>query len=398
MIDVNKIYIIKTKKHIFLAWSFLLISLAFSVTSLAAQNFSVKANHTALSKKVIFISPDVAGNPYWDFVSNTMHKAAQDFGMELHILHTSRHDVHDYSQLINQINNIKKPDFLIYVYQYKLGKKLLEYGEQNQIKSFIINTNISEAERKTIGRPTEIFKYWIGHSYASLSDISFELSKKAYSLAKPLTKLKADKNVYGIVLSGSRDSDLASQWNYGASKAEGELDDFKIKQTVYTSFNAEIGYEKAKKLLLRYPDVSVIISMDENVARSAIKAAEELGRKPGKDIFIAGSASLLPTFNMVEQRKLLASYALSVWFGVHAISYLYDYTLNRNRLEKEFTYNFAETDIVYREIPHYRQIIAEETWRNIDYRYFSLAYSPNSEKYDFSLKAFKAAIMRDSTK
>ncbi len=209
--------------------------------------------------KVVFISPDSIGNPYWDFVSNTMLKAANDLGIQLKIIHTSRHDVHDESILLNKLSKIEKPNYLIYVYQFNLGNKLLEYGEKNQIKSFVINTNISEAEHTKIGRPTEKYKYWIGHSYADLSSIATQLTKKAYNLAKPLHKFKDDKNVYGIVLSGSRDSDLANQWDQGAMKADNELDDYKIKQTVYTGFNVKIGYEKAKGLLRRYPEVSVIL-------------------------------------------------------------------------------------------------------------------------------------------
>ncbi len=374
-------------------WFGLTTSLIFSGDCLSTKKFnnSLLTNNKPL--KVVFISPDVRGNPYWDFVSNTMRKAALDFGMQLTILYTTRHDVHDYSLLIDHISQLDKPDFLIYVYQYKLGKKLLEYGEQHHIKSFVINTNIAEDQRQHIGRPAEKYKYWIGHSYANLSDISFALSKKAYNLAKPSTQTKVDKQVFGIVLSGSRDSDLAFQWNHGARQAAREFDDFHIKQTVYTSFNPNIGYEKAKKLLQRYPDVSVIISIDENVALAAITAAEELGRTPGEDIFIAGSASLLPTFDMAEQKKLLASYALSVWFGVHAIVYIHDYNVNIYNQEKEFTYNFADTNMLPSQIPTYRKIIAEQTWKNIDYRRFSLAFSPHLQSYDFSLQAFEKAML-----
>ena len=342
--------------------------------------------------KVVFISPDSIGNPYWDFVSNTMLKAANDFGMQLKIIHTSRHDVHDASPLLNKIK-MEKPDYLIYVYQYNLGNKLLAFGENNKIKSFVINTNISEADYKKIGRPTEKYKHWIGHSYADLSNIATQLTKKAYNLAKPLNKFKDDKNVYGIVLSGSRDSDLANQWDQGAMKADSELDDYQIKQTVYTGFNVEIGYEKAKGLLRRYPDVSVILSLDESIALSAIKAAEELGRKPGKDIFIAGSASLLPTFNMAEKEKIVATYSLSMWFGVHSIVYLYDHHLKLNGSEREFTYNFDDTVISHVQLPIYRKMLSKSTWKNIDYRNFSLAFSPHLSEYDFSVQAFERAIM-----
>jgi ABC-type sugar transport system substrate-binding protein len=374
-------------------WLGLIVSLIFSGDCLSTKKFNDSLSTYKQPLKVVFISPDARGNPYWDFVSNTMRKAVQDFGMQLTILYSSRHDVHDYSLLINHISRLDKPDFLIYVYQYKLGKKLLEYGEQNHIKSFVINTNIGEEQRQQIGRPTEKYKNWIGHSYANLSDISFALSKKAYNLAQPLTQIKEDKQVYGIVLSGSRDSDLALQWNHGVRQAAREFDDFHIKQTVYTSFNPDIGYDKAKKLLQRYPNVSVIVSIDENVALAAIKAAVELGRTPGEDIFIAGSASLLATFDMAEKNKLLASYALSMWFGVHAIVYIHDYNLNRYNQEKEFTYNFADTDMLPSQIPTYRKIIAEQTWKNIDYRPFSLAFSPHLQGYDFSLQAFEKAML-----
>jgi hypothetical protein len=370
-----------------LTFMILTTSILFNTGTLHAKTVSTNPI------KVTFISPDVKGNPYWDFVTNTMLQAANNFGIQLKVIHTNRHDLHDESILLTKLSKMEKPDYLIYVYQYNLGKRLLEFGEKNQINSFILNTNISEVDYKKIGRPTEKYKFWIGHSYADLSNISAHLSKKVYNLAKPLNNFKGDKNVYGIVLSGSRDTDVASQWNHGAIQADNELDDYQIKQIVYTNFNADKGYEKAKGLLQRYPEISVILSLDETVALSAIKAAEEVGRKPGEDIFIAGSASLLPTFKMMEEKKLVATYALSMWLGVHSIVYLYDQHLELNHSEKEFTYNYDDTVISTNQIPTYLKMISEDRWKNIDYRSFSYAFSPQLRKYDFSIQAFERAMI-----
>jgi hypothetical protein len=101
----------------------------------------------------------------------------------------------------------------------------------------------------------------------------------------------------------------------------------------------------------------------------------------------------MATFDMAEQKKLLASYALSIWFGVHAIVYLHDYNSNQYDQAKEFSYNFADTDMLTSQIPTYRKIIATNTWQNIDYLRFSLAFSPHLHNYDFSLYAFEKAML-----
>ncbi len=77
---------------------------------------------------------------------------------------------------------------------------------------------------------------------------------------------------------------------------------------------------------------------------------------------------------------------------MQAIVFLYDYDQKAYNQGKEFTYNFAVTDIQYSEIASYRKIIAENTWKHINYRNFSLTYSPHLSTYDFSLKAFEKAI------
>ncbi len=77
---------------------------------------------------------------------------------------------------------------------------------------------------------------------------------------------------------------------------------------------------------------------------------------------------------------------------MQAIVFLYDYVQKAYNQEKEFTYDFAETDIQYNEIASYRKIIAETTWKHLDYRNFSLTYSPHLSTYDFSLKAFEKAM------
>ena len=78
---------------------------------------------------------------------------------------------------------------------------------------------------------------------------------------------------------------------------------------------------------------------------------------------------------------------------MHAIVYIHDYNLNIYNQEKEFTYNFADTNMLPSQIPTYRKIMAEQTWKNIDYRRFSLAFSPPLQGYDFSLQAFEKAML-----
>jgi len=370
---------------------FLLVLISFTLILVQCSKVEAKG-HTQNNINVVFINPSSVGNPYWDFISNTMEKAASDFGMNLKVLNTDRQDLHNAQPLIHALNSMEKPDYLIYIYQQRLGIKLLEFAEKNQIKSFILNTGISDKDRIKIGKPTEVYKYWIGHSYPNLADVAYQLSNDAYSLAK--RKLKAENNngIYSVVMSGSRDTDVSKQWNEGAQRSSAEIDDYHIKQIIYTDFDASKGYEQIKKLLVRYPEVSVFMSVDENVAMSAIRAAQEVGRKPGEDIFITCSAALQPALEMVALDKLTASYALSIWSGVYSIIYLNDYHQGIISAQKERVYNYSDTIISQDEIPIYHKIMSKSIWQHIDYKVFSGNRTEGSTKYDFSAQAFKRAL------
>ncbi len=370
---------------------FLLLLLSFTLVLVLFSKVEAK-DQTQNNINVVFINPSNVGNPYWDFISNTMEKAASDFGMNLKILNTDRQELHNAQPLLDALSSLEKPDYLIYIYQQKLGLKLLEFAEKNKIKSFILNTSISQKERMKVGKPTEHFKFWIGHSYPNLADVSYQLSQETYRLAKSKLLSEKNKNIYSVVLSGSRDTDVSKQWNDGAYLSSEENDDYHIKQIVYTDFKVKKGYDQIKRLLIRYPEVSVFMSVDENVAMSAIKASQEIGRKPGEDIFIACSAALQPALDMVEKKKLIASYALSIWSGVYSIVYLNDYHKGLVPSQNELTYNYSDTIISPDEISIYRKIMSKNLWQNIDYQYFSLNNQLTSTEYDFSAQAFERAL------
>lgn len=374
------------KYKAFLDLSIFLLVFFFNSSNIQAQTPTVNKIN------IVFINPSSEENPYWDFISKTMKKAARDFGMNLQIIKANRHRIHNAEPLLKTLEAMDKPDYLIYIYQEKLGVKLLEFAEKNKIKSFILNTSISDKDKVKVGKPTEIYKYWIGHSYPNLVDIAARLSQETYNLAKRNVLIKKDKKIYSVVLSASRDTDIANQWNNGVKLTSNNIDDYQIKQIVYSDFDDKKGYEQTKKLLIRYPEVSVIMSVDENVALSAIKAAEELGRKPGKDIFIASAVTQPQALDMVENKNLTASYALSIWSGVYSMVYLYDYHNGRITDIKALEYSYSNNSITPDEISTYRKIMLDNLWQHIDYRYFSHTYSLDSNEYDFSAYAFERAL------
>jgi len=379
----KKSYKPQALQRLFLLVFFIVI---FLLTISTSQAQTAKVNDI----NVVFINPDNKGNPYWAFISNTMKKAAKDFGIKLHIINTDRHHLHNSEPLFTKLRSMEKPDYLIYIYQQKLGIKLLEFAEKNQIKSFILNTSISKKDSIKVGKPTEKFKFWIGHSYPKLADVALQLSQEAYKLAKH--KQLKEKNIYSVVLSGSRDTDVASQWDHGAMLSSQGLDDYQVRQIVYSDFNSRKGYQQMKRLLVRYPETSVVMSVDENVTLSAIRAAEELGRRPGEDIFFASSVALHPSLEMVKNNKLIASYALSIWSGVYSIVYLYDYHQGIISSTQELTYNYADTIISHDEIETYDKIMSDNLWQTIDYKSFSRSFSAETTKYDFSAQAFDRAL------
>ena len=85
--------------------------------------------------RVIFLNPgdpdDRGAGPYWRLVSDSMHRAAQVFGMQLEIIYAER----DHLQMLRLAEEVAKradgPDYIIIVNEKLAGPQMLNTLSQN---------------------------------------------------------------------------------------------------------------------------------------------------------------------------------------------------------------------------------------------------------------------------
>ena len=60
-------------------------------------------------------------------------------------------------------------------------------------------------------------------------------------------------------------------------------------------FSAEVGYQAAKRLLLRTPDLTAIFAISDSIAIGAMRAFRDMGLHTPRDISLVGFDGIVPT-------------------------------------------------------------------------------------------------------
>lgn len=239
--------------------------------------------------RVLFVNPTWPGHPHWQRITETMLKAANEFGIELEVIYAGYEDRNKrlaYRDLVLSASRQKpRPDYVVFMFYKSVGTETLAALETAKIHSFTINTPIPDNERESIGYPQEYFKYWLGH-------IAPDDKLVGAQLAIDLLAQVADNHspaavpVEGLGLTGDWLSSAAQDRKSGL-QAIAKPEQLKIRQIVPASWDEEIARSKTRTLLKRYPHVRYIWCASDTMALGAIAALKDL-KVWQQDYFIIG--------------------------------------------------------------------------------------------------------------
>lgn len=345
-----------------------------------AEAQAASASKAGRSASVVFLNPGYSTEPFWVGYSDFMQAAADDLGMQLQIVYGERDSKRLLVQARRVLESPQRPDYLLFVNEEYVGPQLLRLFAASPIKLFSLHSTLTPEQQQIVGGTREHYRNWIGSLVPNDEEAG-------YLMAKALIAKRGGRPGVMLAFSGVRHTPSATLRENGLKRALAEHAEIKLQQLVYGEWARQRAYEQAQALLQRYPEANLVWSANDEMAFGAMRAAQELGRQPGRDL----SFSALNNSEEVLQARI--SGRLCVLVGGHftlggwAMVMLHDYHAGKDfvgRGGKDRVaplFSLLDDRLAARlakrlQVPGY----------GLDFRRFSAVYRPGIEDYSFSLE------------
>jgi ABC-type sugar transport system substrate-binding protein len=348
--------------------------------------------------KVTLFVPDPPGSsPFWEQTIKIMHAAAEDLNVDLTVVYSHSNSYSLKKDGLKALNDPDKVDFFLTGYWTSSTQFHLQRAERLGIRSFIFNSGVAPGERAEMGRPRGKYKYWIGQVTPDDLQASYFLADILVNKAKAAGKA-VDGKVHMIALGGwGSKNKIEEDRHDGLRKRIKEQNDAMLDEYILTGWSKETAYNELIEKLKKHQNVSAIWSAGGPMALGAVKAAENLGMVPGKDIFIGGFDWGLDGIQAIIDGKMVVTLGSHFLEGVKALILIHDYHYGIDFADDPGVETLSQLQPITEDnAKAYLDILQKLDWREIDFKRFSKKHNTKLETYDLSLDALLASMEQNS--
>ena len=148
--------------------------------------------------KVAFLIP--GPSPFWDETTNFMQEAANDLKVELQVFSAESNQYKMHQQLEKIVSGPEKIDAAVFQNFKKMAPNLISLAERNKINTFLFNSPISPEDE--VGKPREVYKYWLGEMLPDDTGTSEKLTNILIEEAQNKELIGQDGKVHLIGIAG----------------------------------------------------------------------------------------------------------------------------------------------------------------------------------------------------
>ena len=333
---------------------------------------------------VVFLNPGKSTEVYWLSYTQFMQAAADDLGIDLQVLYAEREPQRMLEQARVVLHGAQPPDYLLFVNEQYAGPEILRLSKGTPVKLFAVSSTLTPDQQQLIGQSREKYPNWIGSLVPNDEEAGYIMASGLITQA-----LQADPQavVQMLAFSGIKQTPAAQLRERGLQRALSEHPQVRLQQLVNSAWNRQRAYEQAQILLPRYPDVSLIWAANDEMAFGVMRAAQELGKTPGQDLWFSALN------NSPEVLQARIDQRVSVLVGGHftaggwALVLLHDYHAGLD---------FAERGGKDRHDPLFMRLDKPQAKRlltriqgkgyQLDFQRFSAVNRPQMRDYAFSLQ------------
>lgn len=224
----------------------------------------------AQAASVVFLNPGFSSERFWVDYSAFMQDAADDLGMQLHVLYGERDPQTILANARLVLQRSEKPDYLVFVNEQYLGPQILRLYADSGIKLFALHSTLTPEQQSRLGGSREKYRNWIGSLVTNDEEAGYLMAKALIELA-PQGEL--------VAFSGVKQTPSATLREEGLRRALAEHPHVRLRQLLYGEWKEQRAYEQAKALLPRYPHLDLVWAANDEMTFGAMRAAQEQGRQ-----------------------------------------------------------------------------------------------------------------------
>ncbi|MBF0187805.1 MAG: ABC transporter substrate-binding protein [Magnetococcales bacterium] len=332
------------------------------------------------------------GQAFWELHKAFTLAAARDLNVDI-TTYWSAKDQHLYERQLNAAatgEDLRKPaDGLIFVNMKKQGRRILGAIERNAVPAML---NVDLLDHAEFGKPRERYRHWIGEMQVDEEEAGYILATRLIREARQRGMVSEDGKVHLIAISGHVADHLTHLRTGGLKRAVEEDPGVVLEQIFHTKFwSREEGRKLVRTGLRRYPQATVVWSINDGVALGVIEGAKAVGRTPGSDLLTGGMDWVMEGLDAVAKGESLLSVGGMFMHGGWSVVLLYDYLHGNDfRVDEGVVLKTANGVLDSENVAQYLALFADGNWDKVDFRRFSKVLNPEMERYDFS----HAAILR----
>lgn len=348
------------------------------------------AQADANQKSILFVNPGYEDKGFWKSVTDTMRAAADHFGYQIEVVSGDRKWPLMTSRGLDAIRNTSA-DYIILVNEHQQAPVLMKAAEERNIPYILLLNGLTKEQEKKWGGPREKLKHWLG-------TITPDNEIAGYEMAKSLEEKARDLGLLGdrislLTLAGDFKTPASISRLAGLDRALASSPSLIETRRLTVNWSEREAYERTK-IYLRAADVSAVWAANDNIAKGAMRAIQEAGGTPGKDVVIAGLNWSKEGIKCVIDGGMTLTHGGHFLAGAWVIVLLHDYDRNRDFADISKHLTFPMSAITPENAAAYLSHFRDEDWSKIDFSHFSRSENKSLRHYGFNLQNLLKAVER----
>ncbi|WP_285421673.1 ABC transporter substrate-binding protein [Pseudomonas sp. efr-133-TYG-23] len=236
----------------------------------------------AQATSVVFLNPGKSTETFWVDYAQFMQAAAKDLGLELRVRYAERETHNTLVQAREALQGDKRPDYLVLVNEQYVAPQILRMAQGSGVKLLLVNNALTASQAQWLEAQTDVDE--IGTLVAEDDTAGYLMLNDLLRQHGPVVP---GHTLDLLAFSGAQHTPAAQLREQGLHRALAEHPEVRLRQLVYGEWSRERAFEQATQLFKRYPRTALVWSANDEMALGAMRALQNSGRTPGKDVLFS---------------------------------------------------------------------------------------------------------------
>jgi len=332
--------------------------------------------------RVTFINPGGKAG-FWGEVSETMSAAARDLDIDLEILHADRKPYGMEELLQERLRAGDLPDYFVFVNEHQAGARLMQLLAGHPSKVLFLLNKLSPKQKLILEKRHIDLRNIVASIVPDNETAGYETAEFLFEETRKMHP--SGKDIRLLALTGDTVTPAGIDIELGLMRAVADNRDVRLLHAIPVQWNEEVAYARAERMLAKGP-IDAIWGASDEIALGAIRAVEEAGLQPGKDVLFTGINWSSRAMKAVSERKMLMSHGGHIFAGAWSMVMLHDYHHKTVDGAMFVDVYFKMSPITLENVDLFLTRLGDRDWEKIDFRQFSKTATARS-RYDFSTQS-----------